>query len=118
MNRNAAMTAIKASWQKTNKKRNGNMILKTGYQCVNDMARGGPRMGEFIVNIAMRFSFKSGLLVNIFRQLLPKYNRPFLVVGVSPRVFVPLRLTYRHYSLCCMPVSRENNTREPLTYDR
>ena len=118
MNRGAAITTIKAVMAKDDQKRNGNMVLKTGYQCINDMLRGGPRMGEFIVNIAMRFNFKSGLLVNIFRQL-PKYNPPFPCEdGRKPTlVFITFEADLSALLFMLYAGIVENVTRAPLTHD-
>ena len=118
MNRNAALSTIKAVMAKDDQKRNGNMILKTGYHCINEMLRGGPRMGELIVNIAMRFNFKSGLLVNIFRQL-PKYNKPFPCEdGRKPTlVFITFEADLSALLFMLYAGIVENTTREPLTYD-
>ena len=104
--------------KKDRQKRTGNMVLKTGYQCVNTMLRGGPRMGEFIINIAMKFNYKSGLIVNIFRQL-PKYNAPFPVAeGRHPTlVFVTFEQDLSALIFMLYAGIVENETRQPLTLD-
>ena len=109
-------TQITALLEKDRQKRSGNMVLKTGYQCVNTMLRGGPRMGEFIINIAMKFNYKSGLIVNIFRQL-PKYNKPFPVPEgkVPTLVFVTFEQDLSALIFMLYAGIIENETRLPLT---
>ena len=102
--------------EKDRQKRSGNMVLQTGYQCINTMLRGGPRMGEFIINIAMKFNYKSGLIVNIFRQL-PKYNKPYPVPEgkVPTLVFITFEQDLSALIFMLYAGIIENETRLPLT---
>lgn len=116
LNRSVAVNTIKTVLAKDDRKRHGDMILKTGYQCINEMLRGGPRMGEFIVNIAQRFNFKSGLIVNIFRQIA-KYNPPFPCAGDRKPTLVFITFEADLSALLFMLYAGivENETRQPLT---
>lgn len=53
-------------------------ILKTGWQCINRMFRGGFRRGEEIVIGALQHSYKTGFSLTLFKQLL-LYNKPYMI---------------------------------------
>lgn len=55
----------------------GKGIMRTGWQGLNDMCDGGIRRGELIVIGALKHNFKSGMLLNIPRQII-KYNKPYM----------------------------------------
>lgn len=101
---------------KDKEKRNGNMVLKTGYEAINLMLRGGVRYGEFILSIAMRYNFKSGLILNIFRQIATYNEAPVFENGEIPTlVFLVFEqdLSAVYYFLYAGII--ENKTRRPLT---
>lgn len=56
----------------------GNGIMRTGWQGLNQMLDGGFRRGECVVVGGVQFGFKSGLLMNIPRQVA-LYNKPYMI---------------------------------------
>lgn len=53
-------------------------ILRTGWQCMNRMfGCGGIKRGEDIIFSALPYSYKSGMVLNLFAQL-PHFNEPYL----------------------------------------
>ena len=104
------------AFAKDRQKRHGGLIYKTGYTAINKMLRGGIRGGEFIINIAMKFNFKSGLLVNVFRQVITYNKPPVTTDGKKPTiVFITFEqdLAALYYFLYAGII--ENKYRRPLT---
>lgn len=56
----------------------GNGIMRTGWQGLNQMLDGGFRRGEMVVVGGVQFGFKSGMLMNIPRQVA-LYNKPYML---------------------------------------
>jgi hypothetical protein len=56
---------------------NGDGILKTGWQDLNNMLQGGFRRGEFWIIPALQHKFKTGFSLSIFCQIA-LYNKPHL----------------------------------------
>lgn len=56
----------------------GNGIMKTGWQCVNRMLRGGFRRGEEVVISALQHNFKTGFTLSLFKQIA-LYNQPYMI---------------------------------------
>lgn len=57
---------------------NGNGIMKTGFQALNEMLMGGFRPGEYVLMQALQHKWKSGLSLTLFKQFAI-YNKPYLL---------------------------------------
>lgn len=57
---------------------NGNGVMRTGYQALNDMLDGGFRPGEYVMFMALQHKWKTGLSLSLFKQF-PIYNKPYLI---------------------------------------
>jgi hypothetical protein len=57
---------------------NGNSILRTGWQGINRMLRGGFRRGEQVVIGALQHKYKTGFTLSIFKHLA-LYNVPEMI---------------------------------------
>lgn len=55
----------------------GKGIMRTGWQGLNKMCDGGIRRGELVVVGALKHNFKSGMLLNIPRQII-QHNTPYM----------------------------------------
>jgi len=53
-------------------------VLKTGWQGLNRMIRGGFRRGEAVVVGALQHNFKTGFMLSVFRHLC-RYNKPVMI---------------------------------------
>lgn len=56
---------------------NGDGILKTGWQDLNNMLQGGFRRGEFWIIPALQHKYKTGFSLSIFAQIA-LYNKPHM----------------------------------------
>ena len=56
----------------------GDGIMRTGWQGVNEMLDGGLRRGETVVIGGTQHGFKSGMLINVPRQVA-LYNKPYML---------------------------------------
>lgn len=60
--------------------KSGELVLKTGWQCINKMLDGGVRLGETVLIAAMPHNNKSGFTRDMFRHFCmynePKLNNP------------------------------------------
>lgn len=56
---------------------NGDGILKTGWQDLNNMLQGGFRRGEFWLIPALQHKYKTGFSLSIFGQIA-LYNKPYM----------------------------------------
>lgn len=57
---------------------NGDGILKLGYKCLNIMYQGGLRRGQFMQVSALKFNYKTGFTLGIFKQVA-LYNKPHML---------------------------------------
>jgi hypothetical protein len=57
------------------KDEDGTGIMRTGWQALNRMIRGGFRRGECAVVSALQHNFKTGMMISLFRQFA-LYNKP------------------------------------------
>lgn len=57
---------------------NGDGILRTGWQDLNDMLQGGFRRGEFTMIGALQHKYKTGFSLSLFKQLAI-YNKPYML---------------------------------------
>jgi hypothetical protein len=57
---------------------NGNGLMKTGWQDLNNMLQGGFRRGEFVIIPALQHKYKTGFTLSIFSQI-PLYNKPYMI---------------------------------------
>ena len=57
---------------------NGDGILKTGWQDLNNMLQGGFRRGEFVIIPALQHKYKTGFSLSVFAQI-PLYNKPYMI---------------------------------------
>lgn len=56
----------------------GTGIMKTGWQGINRMTRGGFRRGEQVVIGALQHNFKTGFSLSVFKQVA-LYNEPYMI---------------------------------------
>lgn len=56
----------------------GTGIMKTGWQCINRMTRGGLRRGEEIAVGALQHNFKTGFSLSLFTHIA-LFNEPYMV---------------------------------------
>jgi archaellum biogenesis ATPase FlaH len=57
---------------------NGNGILKTGWQGINEMLQGGIRRGEFLLLSALQHNYKTGFSLSLFMQIA-LHNKPYMI---------------------------------------
>ena len=90
-------------------------ILRTGWQGVNRMTRGGFRRGEQVVIGALQHNYKTGFSLSLFKQLA-LYNTPYMIdktkkpllIRISFEDDLALNIEFLYRSL------RENETGEPV----
>ena len=90
-------------------------ILRTGWQGINRMLRGGFRRGEQIVIGALQHNYKTGYSLSLFKQIAI-YNVPYMIVKTKKPLLVrisfeddlALNIEFLYRSL------RENETGEPI----
>lgn len=70
--------SITEQFDVTEKMESGESILRTGWQGVNRMLRGGFRRGDEVVLGALQHNYKTGFSLSLFRQLLT-YNKPYMI---------------------------------------
>lgn len=74
----ADLSAVQNVFKEVKTMDDGTGILKTGWQCINRMTRGGFRRGEEILISALQHNFKTGFTLSLFKQLA-LYNEPYMV---------------------------------------
>lgn len=90
-------------------------ILRTGWQGVNRMTRGGFRRGEQVVIGALQHNYKTGFSLSLFKQLA-LYNKPYMIdknkkpllIRISFEDDIALNIEFLYRSL------KENETGEPI----
>lgn len=90
-------------------------ILRTGWQGINRMTRGGFRRGEQVVIGALQHNYKTGFSLSLFKQLA-LYNTPYMIdkkkkpllIRISFEDDLALNIEFLYRSL------KENETGEPL----
>lgn len=90
-------------------------ILRTGWQGLNRMTRGGFRRGEQIVIGALQHNYKTGFSLSVFKQIA-LYNTPYMIdkakkpllIRISFEDDLALNIEFLYRSL------KENETGEPL----
>ena len=90
-------------------------ILRTGWQGINRMTRGGFRRGEMIVIGALQHNYKTGFTLSLFKHFAI-YNKPYmlnkkkkpLMIRISFEDDLALNIEFLYRSL------KENETGEPL----
>lgn len=70
--------SIREVFEDVKKDVDGTGILRTGWQGINRMIRGGFRRGESTVIGALQHNFKTGFVLNIFRHIA-QYNAPEMI---------------------------------------
>ena len=69
----------------------GNGIMRTGWQGVNAMLDGGFRRGEMVLVGGTQHGFKSGMLMNLPRQVA-LYNKPYMLEPKKKPLIIYLSL--------------------------
>ena len=69
----------------------GHGIMRMGWQGMNEMTDGGLRRGELVVVGALKHNFKSGMLLNIPRQVA-LYNKPYMLDETKKPLIVYISL--------------------------
>jgi len=72
------LDSITTQFDVIEKMESGESILRTGWQGVNRMLRGGFRRGDEVVIGALQHNYKTGFSLSIFRQMLT-YNKPYML---------------------------------------
>lgn len=57
---------------------NGNGLMRTGWQDLNNMLQGGIRRGECIIIPALQHKYKTGFSLSLFSQIA-LYNKPYML---------------------------------------
>lgn len=90
-------------------------ILRTGWQGINRMLRGGFRRGEQVVIGALQHNYKTGFSLSLFKQIA-LYNTPYMIdkkkkpllIRISFEDDLALNIEFLYRSL------KENETGEPI----
>lgn len=94
----------------------GESILRTGWQGVNRMLRGGFRRGDEAMCSALPHNYKTGFTLNIFRQLA-MYNKPYMIDSTKKPLLVRISFedTITNNMKFIFAALKENELKHPLT---
>lgn len=109
-------TSIDDVFRDIKKEQDGSSIMKTGWQGINRMLRGGFRRGENVLLSALQHNYKTGFTLSIFKHIA-LYNKPEmldptkkpLLLRISFEDEMKNNLQFMYTSL------KENETRKKVT---